>query len=171
MRDDYTEWECFTHPDPDEDDPPTLDEIGALREFAERYDSSDAIPAYAAARKLMSLTDEDRVVNERQNHVVDKGERVSWLLWDAGMYTPRYQPAILKIVQAIRGLPELERTEEQICTGRFENRLEAWRSLEAFADIWSEAHMLHKGTGHHGLNLDLEEVHILVDSLSSIRQH
>ena len=138
MRDDYTEWECFTHPDPDEEDPPTLDEIQTLREFAERYGTSDAIPADDAARKLMSLVDEGRVVDERQNPVVDKGERVSWLLWDAAMYMPRYQPAILKLIEAIRALPELERTEEQIRTGRFEDKLETWRSLEAFTDIWSE---------------------------------
>jgi len=43
---------------------------------------------------------------------VDKGERVSWILWGAGTEMPRYQPAILKLVEAIRVLPELYRTEE-----------------------------------------------------------
>lgn len=141
MRDDYTEWERFSHPDPDEEDPPTLDEIQSLREFAERYGTSDTIPADNAARKLMSLADEGRVVDERQNDVVDKGERVSWLLWDAGIYMPRYQPAILKLIEAIRALPELERTEEQIRTGRFEDKLETWRSLQAFTDIWCETYL------------------------------
>jgi hypothetical protein len=45
----------FSHPDPDEEDPPTLDEIQSLREFAERYGTSDTIPADNAARKLMSV--------------------------------------------------------------------------------------------------------------------
>lgn len=143
MRDDYTEWERFTHPDPDEEDPPTLDEIRTLREFCERYGTPNAIPANAipandAARHIMSLADEDRVVDERQNPVVDKGERVSWLLRDAGIEMTRYQPAVLKLVEAIRALPELDRTEEQIRTGRFDDKLERWRNLEKFENIWSD---------------------------------
>lgn len=55
---------------------------------------------------------------------MDKGERVSYLLWDTAIEIPRYQPAVLKLVEAIRALPELERTEEQIRTGRFEDKLE-----------------------------------------------
>jgi hypothetical protein len=51
---------------------------------------------------------------------------------------PRYQVAILKIIEAIRALPGLDRTEEQINKGQFSDRLERWRSLEAFDDIWSE---------------------------------
>ncbi|KAJ5166780.1 uncharacterized protein N7482_005561 [Penicillium canariense] len=107
MRDDYTEWERYSHPNPDEEDPPpppppTLDEIQTLQEFAERYSTSDAIPADDAARKLMSLADEDRV-----------------LLLDADIDMPRYQPAVLKLVEAIRALPKLERTETQISTGPF----------------------------------------------------
>ncbi|OOQ82405.1 hypothetical protein PEBR_39204 [Penicillium brasilianum] len=140
MRDLYTEWERFSHSDPDEEDPPTLDEIQILQEFTERYDTSDTISADDAARNLMSLADEGCVVDERQNDVVDKGERVSWLLWDAAIQMPRYQPAILKLVEAIRALPELERTEEQIRTRRFEDKLETWRSLEAFENIWSETY-------------------------------
>lgn len=124
MRDDYTEWECFSHPDPDEEDPPTLDEIQILREFANRYSTSNPVPADNTARKLMSLVNEDRVVDERQSNVVDKGERVSYLLWDTAIEMPRYQPTVLKLVEAIRALPELERTEEQIRTGRFEDKLE-----------------------------------------------
>jgi hypothetical protein len=88
---------------------------------------------------------------------VDKGERVSWLLWDAAIYMPRYQPAILKLIEAIRALPELERTEEQIRTGRFEDKLETWRSLEAFTNIWSVTYLREWPTPllawHHGLNL------------------
>lgn len=141
MRDDYTEWERYSHPDLDEEDPPTLDEIRTLRQFSECYSTSNTIPADDAACQLMSLVDEGRVVDERQNDVVDKGERVSWLLWDAGIDMPRYQPAILKLIEAIRALPQLERTEEQIRTGRFEDKLEAWRSLEAFDYIWSHTYL------------------------------
>ncbi|KAF7183544.1 hypothetical protein CNMCM7691_003823 [Aspergillus felis] len=140
MRDDYTEWERFSHPDPDEEDPPTLDEVQTLREFAESFGTANAIAAEDAARQLMSLVDEGRVVEKRQNNIVDKGERVSWLLWDAAIDMPRYQPAILKLIEAIRALPQLERTEEQIRTGCFEDRLETWRSLEAFNYIWSETY-------------------------------
>ena len=132
MRDDYTEWERFSHPDPDEEDPPTLDEVQTLREFAETFGTANAIAAEDAARQLMSLVDEGRVVEERQNNVV--------LLWDAAIDMTRYQPAILKLIEAIRALPQLERTEEQIRTGCFEDRLETWRSLEAFDYIWSETY-------------------------------
>ncbi|KAJ9214706.1 hypothetical protein DTO166G4_3762 [Paecilomyces variotii] len=150
MRDDYTEWERFTHPDPDEEDPPTLDEIQTLREFCERYGTPNAIPANDAARDIMSLADEDHVVDERQNPVVDKGERVSWLLWDAGIEMTRYQPAILRLVEAIRALPELDRTEEQIRTGRFDDKLERWRNLEKFENIWwYEFHNANVFYAHH----------------------
>lgn len=37
MRDDYIEWERFSHPYPDEEDSPTPDEIQTLREFVEHY--------------------------------------------------------------------------------------------------------------------------------------
>ncbi|KAJ5998778.1 hypothetical protein N7451_006588 [Penicillium sp. IBT 35674x] len=140
MRDDYTEWECFAHPDPDEEDPPALDEIQTLRESSERYNTFNAIPADIAARNLMSLVNEDRLIDERQSGVVDKGERVSWLLWDAAMEMPHYQPAILNLVDVIRALPELDGTEEQIRTGHFKDRLEAWRSLAAYKNIWLETY-------------------------------
>jgi hypothetical protein len=112
MRDDYTEWEMFSHPDPDEADPPTANEIEILREFVEHYGIPDAIPAGDAAHRFMSLRDEDSVIEERRLKGVDKGvdegERVAWLLWDAAIEMPRYQPAILKLVEAIRALPELD---------------------------------------------------------------
>jgi hypothetical protein len=90
MRDDYTERERLTHPDPDEEDPPTLDEVQALRE-------GNAMAAEDAARQLMSLVDEGRVVEKRQNNVVDKGGRVSCLLWDAAIDMLRYQSAIPQV--------------------------------------------------------------------------
>jgi hypothetical protein len=131
---DNDEWECFYHPDPDEEDAPTLDEIQILREFVERYGTPHAIPADEAARRFMSLCNEDR-----QGDNVDKGERVAWLLWDAGIEMPRYQPAILKLVEAIRELPKLDMTEEQIRTWRFKEKWERWRDMEAFENIWFKA--------------------------------
>ncbi|KAJ5771727.1 hypothetical protein N7520_002256 [Penicillium odoratum] len=80
MGDNYTEWEYFSHPDPDEEDLPALDEIQILREFADRYGATDPVSADDTARKLMSLVNEKRVVVERQSNLVDKGERVSYLL-------------------------------------------------------------------------------------------
>lgn len=138
MRDDYTGWEKFSHPDPDEADPPTADEINILREFVENYGMPNAIPTGDAARFIMSLRNEDSLIKERGSQGVDKGERVSWLLWDAAIEMPRYQPAILKLVETIRGLPELDRTEEQVRTSRFQDMLEKWRNLEAFEEIWQD---------------------------------
>ncbi|KAJ5707575.1 hypothetical protein N7488_007376 [Penicillium malachiteum] len=140
MRDDYTEWECYTHPDPDED-PPVLEEIQIVRDFVERYGTSDPIPANDAARKRMSLVNEDRVIEEREDPVVDKSNRISYLLWDVGIDIPRYQPPVLKLVEAIRALPELERTEDQIRAGRFEEKLKAWKSLEKFDYVWNMTNM------------------------------
>lgn len=48
MRDEHVEWERFAHPDPDEEDPPTPEEIQILREFV-----YEAIAAHDAARRLM----------------------------------------------------------------------------------------------------------------------
>lgn len=138
MRDDYSGWEKFSHPDPDEADPPTVNEIKILREFVENYGMPNAIPTGDAARLFMSLRNEDSLIKERGSQGVDKGERVSWLLWDAAIEMPRYQPAILKLVETIRGLPELDRTEEQVRTSRFQDMLEKWRNLEAFEEIWQD---------------------------------
>lgn len=138
MRDDYTGWEKFSHPDPDEADPPTADEINILREFVENYGKPNAIPTGDAARFIMSLRNEDSLIKERGRQGVDKGERVSWLLWDAAIEMSRYQPAILKLVETIRGLPGVDRTEEQVRTSRFQDMLEKWRNLEAFEEIWQD---------------------------------
>ncbi|KAJ5764840.1 hypothetical protein N7520_004399 [Penicillium odoratum] len=72
----------------------------------------NAIPTGDAACLFMSLRNEDSLIKERGSQGVDKGERVSWLLWDAAIEMPRYQPAILKLVETIRGLPELDRSKE-----------------------------------------------------------
>lgn len=129
------EWAVFTHPEPDEEDPPTFEEIQVLREFVERYGTLHAIPADDAARRLMSLVNENR-----DSEVVGKGERVAWLLWDAGIEMPRYQPAILDLVEAIQALPTLEMTEEQIRTWQFKEKWERWRNMEKFWDIWFETY-------------------------------
>jgi hypothetical protein len=124
-------YDYINHPDPDDEDPPTLDEIRILQEFVDRYGTADAIPAAEAARNFMSLCNDDR-----HGGVVDKGERVGYLLWDVGIEMPQYQPAILKLVEAIRALPEIERTEEQIRVWRFKERLQRWIDMEAFDEIW-----------------------------------
>ncbi|KAJ5953161.1 hypothetical protein N7454_000057 [Penicillium verhagenii] len=79
---------------------------------------------------------EDRVIDERQNSVVDKGNRVGYFLWDVGIEIPRYQLAILKLIEAICTLPELERTEEQIRAGQLEDKLETWKSFKRFEYAW-----------------------------------
>jgi hypothetical protein len=38
----------------------------------------------------------------RHGGIVGKGERVDWLLWDVGIEMLQYQPAVLKLVEAIR---------------------------------------------------------------------
>ncbi|CAI7648031.1 unnamed protein product [Penicillium glandicola] len=126
----YDEWYHFYH----DEDPPTVEEIQTLREFVENYETPHAIPSDEAARRFMSLCNE---VPQFEND--DKGERVGWLLWDAGIEMPRYQPAILKSVEAIQALSVLDRTEEQIRTWRFKEKWERWRDMEAFGDIWIKA--------------------------------
>lgn len=136
------EWIPFFYPNPEDgdSDPPTWDEIQILQEFVECYGTANAIPADDAACRFMSLRNEDDLVQERQSQGVDKGERVSWLLWDVAIEMPKYQPAILKLVEAIRALPELDRTEEQVRRSSFQDQLEGWRNLTAFKDIWEETH-------------------------------
>jgi len=46
----------------------------------------------------------------------------------------------LKLVEAIGALPELDRTEEQVRTSRFQDKLEDWRKLATFEEIWQEIH-------------------------------
>lgn len=96
-------WVYFYNPEPEEEDPPTLDEIEILREFVESWGTPGAVQADTAARRLMCLCNENR-----QGENVDKGERVAWLLRDVGIEMPQYQPAILKLAEAIKALPELE---------------------------------------------------------------
>lgn len=115
----------------------TPEEVKALREFAEAYRTENPIPAAEAARSLMSL-DEDRVPCEGDDESSDKGERIAWLLWDAGIEMPHHQPALLAVIDAVMAMPRLEATPEQ------ERRLgpallEKWRTLEQFwIDCWGE---------------------------------
>lgn len=142
MEEHKAEWKPFFYPDPEDGDPdpPTWDEIQILQEFVERYGTANAVPVDDAAHRFMSLRNEDDLIQERQSQAVDKGERVSWLLWDAAIEMPNYQPAVLRLVEAIRALPDLDRTEEQVRTSRFQDRLEDWRNLAVFKDIWEETH-------------------------------
>jgi hypothetical protein len=52
---------------------------------------------------------------------------------------PQYQPAILKLVEAIKALPQLDQTEEQIRARKFEQKGVRWRDMEAFDEIWWKA--------------------------------
>lgn len=124
-------WDRFYHPDADDEDPPTLDEIRILREFVDHYGTPQAIAVNEAARNFMSLCNVDR-----HGGIVGKGERVGWLLWDVGIEMLHYQPAILKLVEVIRALPGIDRTEKQIRVWQFKERLERWRDMEAFYEMW-----------------------------------
>jgi hypothetical protein len=138
------EWKPFFYPlrdesDPDED-PPTWREVQVLYDFVELFRTADAIPAASAAVCLMSLCEEDRLMEERPAEQVDKGWRISDLLWGVALAMPHHQPAILELVDAVRALPELERTEEQIQKRQFEGPLlNRWKDLEQFEEEWQRA--------------------------------
>ncbi len=53
-------------------------------------------------------------IDGRHGGIVDKGERVGWLLRDVGTEMPKNLSAILKLVYALRGVPGIDRAEEQI---------------------------------------------------------
>ncbi|KAJ5600282.1 hypothetical protein N7450_001349 [Penicillium hetheringtonii] len=139
MEQQYVGWDYFFYPKPEDgdEDPPTWHEIRILREFVERFENDDEVPADDAARRLISLCDEDQQI-EKRGDFANKGDRVSWLLWDVGIFMPRYQRAVLKVVEAVRALPALERTECQIRSGRFADRLLQWKKLEKFEEIWTD---------------------------------
>ncbi|GFF36554.1 hypothetical protein IFM46972_04925 [Aspergillus udagawae] len=123
-------WKALYNPEPDDEGPQTLEEIRVVREFVECSGTSHEIKADDAARSLISLCHDTRQVG------FDKGERISRLLWATGIEMPQYQPAILKLVEVIKALPQLERTKEQIHTRQFEQKWERWRDMEAFDEIW-----------------------------------
>ncbi len=63
-----------------------------------------------------------------------RGDHVEWELFTR----PDPDEEDPKLVEAIRALPELERTEEQIQMHSFVDRLDRWRRLGAFETIWAE---------------------------------
>lgn len=65
-----------------EEDISTPEEAIAVRQFVQAYNTAKPIPAEEAARSLMSLN-EDRTPCDDP---FDKGQRVSWLIWDVGPY-------------------------------------------------------------------------------------
>ncbi|KUI71802.1 hypothetical protein VM1G_06968 [Cytospora mali] len=135
------EWDFYTNPPLDDEDPPRPVEVETLRSFVERYGSPNAIPASDAARRLMSLCDEDAVPPPIDpNVVVDKGQRIGYFLWEVGLEMPQYQPAILELVEAVQALPDLERTEQQVKEWRFKEKVKRWRDMEAFWEIWDEGY-------------------------------
>ncbi|KUI52732.1 hypothetical protein VP1G_00107 [Cytospora mali] len=135
------EWDFYTNPPPDDEDPPRPVEVETLRSFVERYGTPQAIPASDAARRLMSLCDEDAVPPPADpNVVVDKGQRIGYFLWEVGLEMPQYQAAILELVDAVQALPDLERTEQQVKEWRFKEKVKRWRNMEAFWEIWDEGY-------------------------------
>ncbi|KAJ5403996.1 hypothetical protein N7509_003867 [Penicillium cosmopolitanum] len=151
MEQQYVEWDYFFYPLPEDgdEDPPTWREIRTLRDFVERFGHADEIPADYAARRLMSLCDEDQQVEERGDFA-NKGDRVSWFLWDLGMFMPRYQRAVLKVVEAVRALSVLERTEDQILSGRFADSLLGWNRLDKFEEIWNDRSIYFSNVNRYG---------------------
>lgn len=125
------DWTSFGQMDPEEDTS-TPEEAAALRQFVQAYNTTNPVPADETARRLMSLS-EDRVPCDG---VFDKGQRIAWLLWDAGIYMPQHQVAILVLVDAVMALPRLDTTPEQ--ETRFAGKLERWKGLEDFWGIWQE---------------------------------
>lgn len=132
-------WAHLADPGEGGEDPPRANEIRVLREFFEQFargpNATDPAATNVAARQLMSLVDEDSEV--RWEHA-DKGNRIGYLLWEAGINMPRHQPAILELVGAIQALPGLDMTAESEESGRWKDKLERWRSLEEFWEIWQD---------------------------------
>ncbi|EGZ73974.1 hypothetical protein NEUTE2DRAFT_149865 [Neurospora tetrasperma FGSC 2509] len=110
-----------------EEDTSTPEEVSALREFVQAYNTPSALNAEETARKLMSLN-EDHVPCDGD---FDKGRRIAWLLYDVGIQMVQYQVAILVVADAVMALPRLDATPEQEV--RFgKKKLERWRKLEDF---------------------------------------
>lgn len=118
----------------DTEDTSTPDEASALRDFVQAYNTTSALAAEETARRLMSLN-EDRVPCDG---VFDKGQRIAWLLWDVGIYMPQHQVAVLVVIDAVMALPRLDATPEQ--ETRFAGKLERWRKMEDFWDIWNDTY-------------------------------
>ncbi|KAK3396916.1 hypothetical protein B0T20DRAFT_480518 [Sordaria brevicollis] len=114
----------------------TPEEAAALREFVQAYHTPNALNAEEAARRLMSLN-EDQVPCDGD---WDKGERIAYLLWDVGIEMVQHQVAILVLVDAAMALPRLDATPEQEVRFGAE-KLERWRSMEDFWDVWATRRM------------------------------
>lgn len=117
-----------------EGDISTPEEATAVRQFVQAYDTPLDIASEEAACRLMSL-DETRIPCDG---LLDKGYRVSILLWDVVIAMPQYQTAVLVLVDAVRALPEgLGATPEQVT--RFgEEKLQDWRFLSKWEEDWHE---------------------------------
>lgn len=127
---DPEDWSGFGQIDINEDTS-TPEEVTALREFVQAYNTPNALDAEETARKLMSLN-EDHVPCD---DAWDKGYRIGWLLYDVGIEMVQHQVAILVVADAVMALPRLDATpEQQVRFG--EEKLERWRKLEDFWDNW-----------------------------------
>lgn len=138
-------WANLADPGEGDEDPPTSSEIRVLREFLEQFgapngNATNPVPASVAARQLMSLVGEDDSgVQVRWEHA-DKGQRIGYLLWEAGINMPRHQPAILELVEAIQALPGLDIHMAESEAGHWKEKWERWRNMEDFWEIWQDTY-------------------------------
>lgn len=132
-------WADLADPGEGDEDPPRANEIRVLREFVEHFaqgtSATNPAASHVAARQFMSLVDENP---EAHWEHADKGVRIGYLLWEAGIEMPRHQPAILELVEAIQALTGLDMTTEAEETGRWKDKWVGWRDMEKFWEIWQE---------------------------------
>ncbi|KAA8619431.1 hypothetical protein SMACR_09263 [Sordaria macrospora] len=146
---DPEDWSDFGLMDNEESSTP--EEAAALREFVQAYYTPNALNAEETARKLMSLN-EDHVPCDGD---WDKGERIAYLLWDVGIEMVQHQVAILVLVDAAMALPRLDATPEQEVRFGAE-KLERWRSMEDFWDVWATRRMRYYEWRYHRRGPDTE---------------
>ncbi|KAJ5583328.1 hypothetical protein N7535_001948 [Penicillium sp. DV-2018c] len=77
--------------------PPTANDVRVLRQYAEKFETSNAVPVLEAASNTVPLAQEIADMEEP----VDKEQRVHWSLWDVGLDMPQHQRAILKMFSKI----------------------------------------------------------------------
>jgi hypothetical protein len=85
--------------------------------------------------------------------IVTKGIPGCSVIWDAGIDMLNHQPAVLSAIVAVLSPSQLDATQEQ--ENRSEHKLEQWRTLEEFWDIYSSSNWvrgtMYRRDGRHGL--------------------
>jgi hypothetical protein len=132
MSNNNDKWESYISRPENDSNPPTLIEVRVLRRYVENFGTPNAVPIYEAGNDIMSLVHETTDMEEP----IDKGGRVSWLLWDVGLDMPQHQRAILELVHWIPHIPHPERTRQQIRAGWFKDKMVDWMYMETFWGIW-----------------------------------